>query len=155
MTDIVNVAPKLPGGPSEPNKPEVVSVEDAKPPVVRSDVSDIGWKEITLTRQDFDMLNYRLNNPTIKVEYVQDEFDRKAGWIFPLLFGAFYTMISFKDEWGISDGVIGIIKFLMFILTYYFISTDKTLRKMGVNYTSQLIIAVCFAALLVAASSVV
>jgi len=132
---------------------EAVSAEDAKLP--SSDVSDIGWKEIILTRQDFDSLSSRLNNPVIKVRWLEDEFDDKFGWIFPILFGAFYTIISFKDEWGIPEGPISVMKFLMFILAYYFISTDKTLKKIGVNYTSQLIIAACLAAVLVAASSVV
>ena len=118
-------------------------------------ISNIGWKEIILTRQDFDSLNYRLNNPEIKVKYLQDEFDTKYGWIFPLFFGVFYMMISFQYEWGIPEGPIRIIKFLMFTLAYYFISTDKTFEKNGFSYTSQLIIAVSFASLLVAASSVV
>lgn len=122
--------------------------------VDKSDVSGIYWKDIILTRDDFDKLKERLNNPVIKVEYLQDEFDTKYGWVFPLFFGGFYMIISFREELNIPEGAISMIKFLMFILTYYFISTDKTLRKLGVNYTSQLIISICFATLLVAASSV-
>lgn len=135
--------------------PEAGSQEGATPGEVKSGVKDIEWKEIILSRQDFEMLNDRLNKPIIKVEYFQDEFDRNWGFIFPLFFFVFYTIIIFKDELKVTEGALSILKFSLFLLTVYYIGSDKTLRKMGVNFTSQIIIAFCFAALLLAASSVV
>ena len=122
---------------------------------VKSDVSGIGWKEITLTRQEFDMLSDRLNKPQVEVRYVKEEFDRKFGAIFPLFFLMFYTILVFKDDWGVPDNAVKLLKFLLFILAVYCISNDNSLKNMGVNATSQMIIAICFATLLVASSSVV
>ena len=123
--------------------------------IKQGDVKEIGWKEITLTRQDFEMLNDRLNNPVVKVVYSEDEFYIKYQLIFPISFLVFYIVIIFKDEWNIPDIVLNLLKISMFLLTFWYVVTDKSLRKMGVNFTFQMIIAICFAALLVAASSVV
>lgn len=123
--------------------------------IKQGDVKEIGWKEITLTRQDFEMLNDRLNNPVVKVVYSEDEFYIKYQLIFPISFLVFYIVIIFKDEWNVPDIVLNLLKISMFLLTFWYVVTDKSLRKMGVNFTFQMIIAICFAALLVAASSVV
>ena len=120
-----------------------------------NEVKKIGWKEITLTRQDFENLNDRLNNPLVKVVYSEDEFDMKYQLVFPISFLAFYIVIIFKDEWNVPDIVLNLLKISMFLLTFLYVSTDKSLRKMGINFKFQMIIAICFASLLVAASSVV
>lgn len=120
-----------------------------------NEVKKIGWKEITLTRQDFENLNDRLNNPLVKVVYSEDEFDMKYQLVFPISFLVFYIVIIFKDEWNVPDIVLNLLKISMFLLTFLYVVTDKSLRKMGINFTFQMIIAICFASLLVAASSVV
>lgn len=140
-----------------PNVPQVSQSLPASPEgeIKQGDVKEIGWKEITLTRQDFEMLNDRLNNPVVKVVYSEDEFDMKYQLIFPISFLVFYIVIIFKDEWNVPDIVLNLLKISMFLLTFWYVVIDKSLRKMGVNFTFQMIIAICFAALLVAASSVV
>ena len=115
-----------------------------------SDVTNIGWKEIILTRQEFDMLRDRLKNPT-----VEDSFDRNWGVVLPLFFFVIYTILIFKDEWNVSEFHQNISKFLLFVVAVFYIGRDKSFKKMGVNFTSQIMIAFCFGGLLVAASSVV
>jgi hypothetical protein len=115
--------------------------------------SDINWKEIILTRKDFEELSARLDvEPTV---VKSDEVENKFGWIFPLIFVFLYITILFRDVLNISDDMQIVIKIVMFMVAYYYVSTDKTLMKSGISYTLQLILAACFATLLVAASSVV
>lgn len=158
---------RLPGGPSMPEmsqlegetgssspsqeKPAVGSVKDENQ--VKSDVSSVGWKEIVLTREEFDRLSDRLNNPVLETPLVKNN---TFVFLLPLCFSILYGILIFKDDFvKVPEVVQSVLKFLLFILTVYYITNDNTLIRMGVNLASRLLIAFCFAVLLVAASTVV
>lgn len=153
---IVNVNPSLTGGPHvetpPPPSPNPVFIGDAKPKEVESDVSGVGWKEIVLTRDDFKRLSDRLNRHN---EVLVEEKDDKLVFVF--LFPMLYFILMFKDDLPIPipEVLQGVLKVLLFIVAVYYMMYDNTLKKMGVNITSRLLIGFCFGGLLVASSSVV
>lgn len=110
------------------------------------DVSDVGWKEIILTRDDFERLKY-LNRPD-DVPVVTEE-NNSFVFLLPLL----YFMLVFKDD-RMPELVEGFLKVLLFGFAVYFIMSDDTLKKMRVNITSRILIGFSFGGLLVAASTV-
>jgi len=126
----------------------VDSHNDAK----HTDVSGVEWKEIVLTRDQFERLN------KMNVHEVQDVDEVQYYLYFlrpmlPLCFFVLYGILIFKSE--VSEVTQSILKFSLFILTVFYITNDETLKNMGVNFTSRILIGFCFAGLLVAASSVV
>ena len=122
------------------------SVKDAQ-----VDVSDVGWKEIVLTRDEFERLKLQLNKPDVPIPIVIEENSPKRVFIFllPLL----YFMLVFKDD-RMPELVEGFLKFLLFGFAVYFIMDDDTLKRMRVNITSRILIGFSFGGLLVAASTV-
>lgn len=113
------------------------------------DVAGVGWKEIVLTRDDFERLNFRLNRPDIPLDGERD--DKKVFiFVFPIL----YFMLVFKDYIQIPEVVEGLLKVLLFMLAVFYIMSDNTLKRMRVDITSRLLIGLCFGGLLVVASTV-
>lgn len=110
------------------------------------DVSGVGWKEIILTRDDFERLKY-LNRPD-DVPVVTEE-NNSFVFLLPLI----YFMLVFKDD-RMPELVEGFLKVLLFGFAVYFIMSDDTLKKMHVNITSRILIGFSFGGLLVAASTV-
>ncbi len=156
MTEQKLVNLPLPGGPPVGTPPppshNPALVIDAKHKEVESDVSGVGWKEIVLTRDDFERLSYRLNRHN---EVLVEEKDDKLVFVF--LFPMLYFILMFKDDLPIPipEFLQGVLKVLLFIVAVYYMMYDNTLKKMGVNITSRLLIGFCFGGLLVASSSVV
>lgn len=125
---------------------DVISVE--KQQQVKSDVSSVGWKEIVLTRDDFE----QLKRPVVD-EVVVEKDDNK--FVFVFLFPILYFVMMFKDEFKIPEYLQGVLKFVFFTVAVYYIMYDNTLTKMRVNITSRMLIGFCFGGLLVASSSFV
>lgn len=138
----------------DPTKTTAVDLpRDGSRREVESDVSGVGWKEIVLTREEFERLSNRLNNPVIKE--VVNEFDVRYGFVLPMVFVALYIFLMFKDELKVPEVFESVLKLLLFIVTVFYITNDNTLKKMSVNFASRLLIGFCFGGLLVASSSVV
>ena len=143
----------FPGGPPSKLPPDSVKGEkvneNKKENVkeVKSDVSGIGWKEIVLTRDDFERLSYRPLSGA--VEEKNDEF------VFVFIFPMLYFMLMFKDDIQLPENIQGVLKVLLFMVTVYYIMHDNTLKRMRVNTTYRLLIGFSFGGLLVASSSVV
>lgn len=120
------------------------SVKDAQ-----VDVSDVGWKEIVLTRDEFERLKYKLNRPDIPIVTEENSSTPVFVFLLPLL----YFMLVFKDD-RMPELVEGFLKVLLFVFAVYFIMSDDTLKRMRVNITSRILIGFSFGGLLVAASTV-
>lgn len=157
MAEILDIDSKtqaqFPGGGTSPMPPQ-----ELPPPNLRGvdlvkdaaqiDVGGVGWKEIVLTREDFERLKNRLNRPLVDVT---EENDGKLFFVFllPLL----YFILVFKDD-QMPELVEGFLKVLLFGFALFFIMYDDTLKRMRVNITSRILIGFSFGGLLVAASTV-
>ena len=135
---------------NNPPIPGPVLVRGVTQKEVKSDISGVGWKEIVLTRDDFERLSDTLNRTN---RPVVDDDENKLVFLLPML----YFILIFKDEFPtpIPEVLQGVLKALLFIVVVYYIMHDNTLKKMRVNITSRLLIGFCFGGLLVASSSVV
>ena len=120
------------------------SVKDAQ-----VDVSSVEWKEIVLTRDEFERLKYKLNRPDVPIVIEENSPKRVFVFLLPLL----YFMLVFKDD-RMPELVEGFLKVLLFGFAVYFIMSDDTLKSMRVNITSRILIGFSFGGLLVAASTV-
>ena len=119
------------------------SVKDAQ-----VDVSGVGWKEIVLTRDEFERLKYKLNRPDdVPIE------ENSPKLVFVFLLPLLYFMLVFKDD-RMPELVERFLKVLLFGFTVYFIMSDDTLKRMRVNITSRILIGFSFGGLLVAASTI-
>lgn len=133
---------------SQTNTLEAGSVEGAAP----VDVRGVGWKEIVLTRDDFEQLNFRLSGVARPIPPV--EVTKKPDGIFVFALPLLYFVLVFKDEIQISEYIERILKFVLFAIAVFYIWNDDTLENMRVNRTSRILIGFCFGGLLVASSTV-
>lgn len=148
--DIVNTPPSQRGVQRPPQVSASRGADSVKDAQV--DVSGVGWKEIVLTRDEFERLKYKLNRPDyVPIPNVTEENSPKLVFVFllPLL----YFMLVFKDD-RMPELVEGFLKVLLFGFAVYFIMSDDTLERMRVNITSRILIGFSFGGLLVAASTI-
>ena len=127
--------------------PEVDSIEGA----AQVDVRGVGWKEIVLTRDDFEQLNSRLNRPDVSIplEVTEKKGEMRFVFVLPLL----YFILVFKDD-QMPELVEKFLKVLLLGFAVYYIMYDDTLKRMRVNTSSRILLGFCFGGLLVAASTV-
>uniref|UniRef100_A0A6C0IY48 Uncharacterized protein n=1 Tax=viral metagenome TaxID=1070528 RepID=A0A6C0IY48_9ZZZZ len=136
-----NFPPPIP----PPNLRGVGLVKDA----AQVDLRGVGWKEIVLTRDDFERLNSRLKRPEIPL-VTEEKYEKP---IFVFLLPLLYFILVFKDD-QMPELIEGLLKVFLFGLAVFFIMYDDTLKRMRVNITSRILIGFCFGGLLVAASTI-
>lgn len=115
---------------------------------------DIGFKEVVLSKDDYDNLQLRLQLD--KKQAIQNsEGQKTTGIIYSYyVFVAVYCVILlFSNYLNLPQIAIDILKGVMFIFTIVVIFMDNNLERSGLNRTLRLILGFGLASLLVLATS--
>ena len=110
------------------------------------------WSDITLSRKDFQKLRNRLDSPSTQ-HAPNVSPSSKTSWVFPVILLSFCAFMLSHKLLGAPSWLVIVSKWLMFVSCFYFIATDENLKKMGLSYALQMILAIGIGFVFIAAIS--